>query len=121
MVRRYYFLLFLRNKHGKNAGAKMVYVLTRKTVQRRARTKLGCQQFGREKVSADIYDPRSIRTCISYFHSSLVKSDSRGQGRLKVGSDSSIFMNKFGMENDQCVEEKALSFIVGSIEDMKSI
>ena len=32
-----------------------------------------------------------------------------------------MFMNKFGMENDQCIEEKSLSRIVGFLEDMQFI
>ena len=105
---------------------KMDHTLVRNELQRAAKTYqneawISAVDNGREKGRTKVSNTNTVSTCIAHFHFSVITRDPSDQGTLKVEEAPTIFMSKFGMENDQCVDEKSLSRIVGLPEDMQYI
>ena len=66
-------------------------------------------------------DTRNMRICINYFHPSVINLSSDGKPRLKVRAASTMNLTKFSMENKNFKENKNLSRIVGTKEDLQDV
>ena len=61
------------------------------------------------------------RICIYHFHSSVINCDDNGIYSLKNGAAPTLNLSKFSMENESYKEEKSLSRIVESLEDLQYV
>ena len=66
-------------------------------------------------------DTRNMRICINHFHPSVIDLSSDGKPRLKVGAAPTMNLTKFSMENENFKENKNLSRIVGTKEDLQDV
>ena len=66
-------------------------------------------------------DAQNMRICIHHFHPSVIVLSSDGKPSLKVGAAPTMNLTKFSMENNNFKENKNLSRIVGTKENLQDV
>ena len=64
---------------------------------------------------------KNVRICIHHFHPSVYTCNDNGKYTLKIGAAPTMYLNKFGMDNDAYKEDKNKPRIVGSPEDINYV